>query len=102
VKNAKNPNPTAGVMPTKKQWYTVPEIAQYFNISESLVRKFIRDQKLLHHRVGSKILVRISEFKNSVVRTIEPAPTAKNEGSNLKSDQTPNNEKEHGGLQKKC
>jgi len=59
---------------SNKQWYTVTEIARHFNISESLVRIFIREKKLKHHRVGRKIIVKPSEFEETVMQTIDPAP----------------------------
>jgi len=55
----------------KQHWFTVREIADHFNVSESMVRKLIQKRKLKYHRVGHKILIRIDEFEESVMKTIE-------------------------------
>ena len=57
-----------------KQWFTVKEIAEYFNVSESLVRKLIQHNKLKYHKVGKRILIRADEFEESVVKTFESTP----------------------------
>lgn len=57
----------------KQCWFTVREIADYFNVSESMVRKLIQKRKLKYHRVGHKILIRIDEFEESVMKTVESA-----------------------------
>jgi len=102
MKNTKNCTQKTGMTLPKKQWYTVPEIAQVFNVSESLVRKFIRNQKLLHHRVGKKILVRISEFEESVMQTFEPNTVSGKENGGKKCNQIPSNENEHEEVQDQC
>jgi len=57
-----------------KQWFTVKEIAEHFNVSESLVRKLIQHNRLKYHRVGKRILVRTDEFEESVLNTVESQP----------------------------
>lgn len=73
-----------------KEWYTVTEIAQHFNVSESLVRILIREKKLKHHRVGRKIIIKPSEFEETVIRTVDPAPAT--------AEKSPRNEKEPRGV----
>ncbi|MFQ6606887.1 MAG: helix-turn-helix domain-containing protein [Fidelibacterota bacterium] len=47
----------------KNPWFTVREIAERYNISESLVRKMIRERKVRHYRVGRKILIKPKDFE---------------------------------------
>lgn len=53
-----------------KKWYTVNEIAEIYNISRSLVRKLIREQKVKFYRIGRKILIKPKDFE-AVIVTVE-------------------------------
>jgi len=58
------------VLIMNKKWYTVNEIAEIYNISKSLVRKLIREQKVKIHRIGRKILIKPHDFE-AVIVTVE-------------------------------
>jgi excisionase family DNA binding protein len=46
-----------------KTWLTVREIADRYNVSESLVRKMIRERKVRHFRLGRKIIIKPKDFE---------------------------------------
>jgi|TARA_Y100000310_G_scaffold266802_1_gene278468 excisionase family DNA binding protein len=54
-----------------KKWYTVNEIAEIYNISKSLVRKLIREQKVKFYRIGRKILIKPNDFEAAII-AVEP------------------------------
>lgn len=45
------------------EWLTVKEVAVCYSVSESLVRKMIRERKVRHYRVGRKILIKPKDFE---------------------------------------
>jgi excisionase family DNA binding protein len=53
------------------QWLTVREAAQQFNVSESWIRKEIREGRLRHYRAGQKILIKPEDME-SVFYVVEP------------------------------
>ena len=56
----------------QSDWNTINEIAEKYNISKSLVRKLIREQKVKFYRIGRKILIKPNDFEKVIV-TVETA-----------------------------
>ena len=61
-----------GVITMQSDWNTINEIAEKYNISKSLVRKLIREQKVKIHRIGRKMLIKPHDFEKVIV-TVETA-----------------------------
>ena len=55
----------------QSDWNTINEIAEKYNISKSLVRKLIREQKVKFYRIGRKILIKPNDFEVAMI-AVEP------------------------------
>jgi len=55
----------------QSDWNTINEIAEKYNISKSLVRKLIREQKVKFYRIGRKILIKPNDFEVAII-AVEP------------------------------
>ena len=51
----------------QSDWNTINEIAEKYNISKSLVRKLIREQKVKFYRIGRKILIKPNDFEVAII-----------------------------------
>ncbi len=60
-----------GVLTMQSDWNTINEIAEKYNISKSLVRKLIREQKVKFYRIGRKILIKPNDFEVAII-AVEP------------------------------
>ena len=60
-----------GVIKMQSDWNTINEIAEKYNISKSLVRKLIREQKVKFYRIGRKILIKPNDFEVAII-AVEP------------------------------
>ena len=60
-----------GVITMQSDWNTINEIAEKYNISKSLVRKLIREQKVKFYRIGRKILIKPNDFEVAII-AVEP------------------------------
>ena len=55
----------------QSDWNTINQIAEKYNISKSLVRKLIREQKVKFYRIGRKILIKPNDFEVAII-AVEP------------------------------
>ena len=60
-----------GVITMQSDWNTINEIAEKYNISKSLVKKLIREQKVKFYRIGRKILIKPNDFEVAII-AVEP------------------------------
>lgn len=48
------------------QWFTVAAFARYISVSNSQVRRWIRNDKLPHRRVGRRIIILLNEVQSLI------------------------------------
>lgn len=47
----------------KHEWFTISEVAAYFQISPKTVRKWVYERKLRHYKVGGLVRIHVSDVK---------------------------------------